>query len=133
MTKLDPVAKKEIRHILAGLIIGVCLECIVYFLISTFTIKVLYSSLIGALVTMIGFIWLCFSVQKTVDMAAEGKNVTGMMTKSYIGRILLYAGWAVCAVKFSVFDSISGVLPIIFPTLIIKSMNLYKSFKNKGE
>jgi len=133
MIKLDQSAKKEIVHIAAGQMIGVALELVVFFLLNKMTTKVIYSALIGASVAMMGFVWLCFSVQRTVDKAAQGKDVTGVMTKSYIGRVVLYAAWIVCAVKFSVFDSIGGVLPIMFPTLTIKLMNLYKSIKNKNK
>jgi len=87
----------------------------------------------GSLVAILGFIWLCISVQKTLE---AGENAKGMMTRSYLERITFFAIWAAVSMLLNKGDypaMLTGLLPLIMPNLIIKLMNLFNYFKKEKD
>ena len=131
---LDPASAKEIRHIAFGEIIGALIECAILLLLGRFSVKAVLFICGGCLVAVTGFVWLCLSIQSVLKKQPE--QVKGAMTKSYLGRMVLCAGWVVVSVKFGgdPFTQIAGAIPVLFPSLTIKIMNLLKSLKkDEGE
>lgn len=132
--KLDPVALKEVKHIAVGEFIGGAIACGVLLLLGKFSVNSLVFVLGGCLVAVGGFVWLCFSIQSVLHKDPD--HIKGVMTKSYLGRMILYSAWVVVAVIFGadVFTKIAGALPILFPSFTIKIMNLINSSKKaEGE
>lgn len=132
--KLDPVALKEVKHIALGELIGGAIACGLLLALGKFSLNSLLFVLGGCLVAVGGFIWLCFSIQSVLQKDPE--HVKGVMTKSYLGRMVLYSAWVVAAVLLGadVFTKIAGAIPILFPSFTIKIMNLINSSKKaEGE
>lgn len=131
--KFDSVIWKEIKRISLGEAVCSVLLLAVMAALKQFSPRMLVFVLAGAVITVGGFVWLCCSIQSTLEKKPE--NVKGIMTKSYLGRMALYAGWVVIAVKFggSSAVQIAGALPVIFPSFTIKFMNLFKSFRKEKE
>lgn len=46
------------------------------------------------------------------------------MQRSYIARLLLVAAAAIIAVKLPFFDSLAGILPLLFPRIVIAIISL---------
>lgn len=131
--KFDSVIWKEIKHIAAGVFTFDVILLAVITGLKLFSPRILFFVLGGSAVAVGGFVWLCSSIQSTLEKKPE--NVKGAMTKSYLGRMVLYAGWVVIAVKFggSSAAQIAGALPVLFPSFTIKLMNLFKSFRKEKE
>lgn len=132
--RLDPASAKEIQHITIGELIGGLIEAAVLLLLNKFSVKGLLFIAGGCLIAIAGFVWLCLSIQSVLKKSPE--QVKGAMSKSYLGRMILCAGWVVVSVKFGgdPFTQIAGAIPVLFPSLTIKIMNLLKSLKkDEGE
>ena len=132
--RLDPASAKEIKHITIGELIGGLIEAAVLLLLNRFSVKGLLFIAGGCLIAIAGFVWLCLSIQSVLKKSPE--QVKGAMSKSYLGRMILCAGWVVVSVKFGgdPFTQIAGAIPVVFPSLTIKIMNLLKSLKkDEGE
>ena len=132
--RLDPASAKEIKHITIGELIGGLIEAAVLLLLNKFSVKGLLFIAGGCLIAIAGFVWLCLSIQSVLKKSPE--QVKGAMSKSYLGRMILCAGWVVVSVKFGgdPFTQIAGAIPVLFPSLTIKIMNLLKSLKkDEGE
>ena len=87
----------------------------------------------GSAVAVLGFVWLCISVQKTLE---AGENAKGMMTRSYLGRMTMFALWAgfsMLANKGNYPAMLTGLLPLIMPNLTIKIMNLINYLKKEKD
>lgn len=129
--KLDEVAMKEIKHIALGNLVCAIVLCIIYAFLGKLTIETVLFVLGGCVVSIAGFVWLCFSIQNLLEKKPE--KTKGVMTKSYLGRMVLYAAWVVISVKFGSdsFVKIAGSVPVLFPAITIKTINLINSLKNK--
>lgn len=117
MTKLDTAIVKEIKHMAIALCGAFAIICLVFFLIGKFNGGVALGCALGCAVTMIGFVWLGFSVQKAVNKGDAGR--LGLQA-SYYGRMLMYGTWVVVAAKWSYINVIASVIPIFLPNPILK-------------
>jgi hypothetical protein len=131
--KADPAALKEIRHIALGILALDGIVIAVFLGLRIFNLRNGLFLLGGSLVALLGFVWLCISVQKTLE---AGENARGMMTRSYLGRMTLLALWAAASMLLNRGNypaMITGLLPLIMPNLTIKIMNLMNYFKKEKE
>ena len=131
--KADPAAIKEIRHIALGVIALDGIVVAVFLGLRILNIRNVIFLLGGSAVAVLGFVWLCMSVQKTLE---AGENAKGMMTRSYMGRMTMFAVWAAATMLFNKGDypaMLTGLLPLIMPNLTIKIMNLVSYFKKEKE
>ena len=131
--KADPAALKEIKHIALGVL---ALDGIVVAVFLGLHIADLRNMLFlagGSLVAVLGFVWLCISVQKTLE---AGENAKGMMIRSYLGRMTLFALWAALSMlanKGNYPAMLTGLVPLIMPNLTIKIINLLNYFSKKKD
>lgn len=121
--KLQEASKKEVKRIAAGSCICAVLELAGFFLLHLlgvvrFTYKVVLGTAGGTLITVLGFVVLCLSVQKAAEMEA-GKPMKSMMQLSYNLRLALQAGWVVVAFLLPWFNVLAAAVPLLFPTVII--------------
>lgn len=131
--RVDPSALKEIRHISLGVLAMDGLVIAVFLGLHIFNLRNLFFLIGGSTVAILGFIWLCMSVQKTLE---AGENAKGMMTRSYLGRMTLFAVWAGASMLLNKGDypaMLTGLLPLIMPNLTIKIMNLFNYFKKEKD
>ena len=127
--KADSAALKEIRHISIGVLAMDGLVVAVLLGLKMLNARSVVFLIGGSLVAVVGFIWLCISVQKTLE---AGENAKGMMTRSYLGRMTLFAVWAGASMllnKGNYAAMITGLLPLIMPNITIKIMNLFNYLK----
>lgn len=126
--QLEPASKKEIKHIAAGIAICDVVAFAICAVLKVLSLKVCLLALACSLITLGGFVWLCVSVQKSLEKGTQAKSY---LTKTYVGRMLLYAVTAVVIVNIGTnyAEMIVGVLPLFYPGLTIKVMNLL--FKEK--
>ncbi len=131
--KVDPSALKEIKHISLGVLALDGIVVAVFLGLHILNLKNILFLAGGSVVAILGFIWLCISVQKTLE---AGENAKGMMTRSYLERITLYAAWAAASMFLNKGDypaMLTGLLPLIMPNLTIKIMNLFNYFKKEKD
>lgn len=131
--KVDPSALKEIKHISLGVLALDGIVVAVFLGLHILNLKNILFLAGGSVVAILGFIWLCISVQKTLE---AGENAKGMMTRSYLERITLYAAWAAASMLLNKGDypaMLTGLLPLIMPNLTIKIMNLFNYFKKEKD
>ncbi len=128
--KADPAAIKEIKHISLGVLALDGLVVAVFLGLRILDLRNIIFLIGGSAVAILGFIWLCMSVQKTLE---AGENAKGMMTRSYLGRMSFFALWAGFAMLINRGNypaMLTGLLPLVMPNLTIKIMNLF-SYLNK--
>ena len=126
--KVDPAALKEIKHISIGVFALDGLLVAVYLGIGILNARQLLFLLGGSLVSVICFMWMCMSIQKTLE---SGENARGIMTRSYAGRMALYFVWGGVAVYLNRHNYpviIAGLLPMLMPNITIKLLNLFTYF-----
>ena len=125
---LSPALKKELKHILIYILIGVCLLILVFFLINLITempdyAKFDYTVILGAVcggaVAFLNFFLMGLTVQK-VASDTNKERAANRMKLSYTYRYLMQIGWIVAAILIPCFNSIAGIVPLLFPTLGIK-------------
>ena len=127
--KLSPALKKEIRNICIYVFIGVALLILVFFLINLFVeepadyVKFDYTVILGALggglVAWGNFFLMGLTVQKVASDTNE-ERARNRMKLSYTYRYLMQIAWIVIAILVPCFNFITGIIPLLFPTLGIK-------------
>jgi hypothetical protein len=133
LMKADPAAIKEIKHISIGVLALDGIVVAVFLGLRILTLRNGLFLLGGSAVAVLGFVWLCISVQKTLE---AGENAKGMMTRSYLGRMTMFALWAgfsMLANKGNYPAMLTGLLPLIMPNLTIKIMNLINYLKKEKD
>ncbi len=131
--KADPAALKEIRHIALGILALDGIVIAVFLGLRIFNLRNGLFLLVGSRIALLGVLCLFISVQKTLE---AGENARGMMTRSYLGRMTLFALWAAASMLLNRGNypaMITGLLPLIMPNLTIKIMNLMNYFKKEKE
>ena len=127
--KLSPALKKEIRNIFIYVFIGVALLILVFFLINLFVEEpadyakfdytVVLGALGGGLVAWGNFFLMGLTVQKVASDTNE-ERARNRMKLSYTYRYLMQIAWIVIAILVPCFNFITGIIPLLFPTLGIK-------------
>lgn len=141
--RLQEAVKKETAFISAGSLILTALMLLLFFLLDRFTPlsvpfvpKVLISGILGCLVAVFNFFWMALTVQKVASTEDEGK-ARSIMTVSYRNRMLLQLIWVVLAFALPVFNGAAGLIPLFFPSILIKCRGILSLRKgqvsvNKG-
>ena len=131
--KIDQAALKEIKHIGLGILVMDTLVIAVHIGLKILDLRTSVFLLGGSLVMFLNFVWLCYSVQKTLE---AGENAKGVMTRSYVERSILLVVWSALVFllnKGNYKVMIAGVIPYIMPNLTIKFINLLKYLKKGKE
>lgn len=147
---------KEVAILAAGELVVAFLTALVYFILSLifkdtviFDYTVITGALLGAVVPVINFLILSFSVNRAVNkyieelsgrelneeeaerFAAEHKaKINLAVTRSYIVRTLLMIGTLVLAFILECFDPIATVIPLLLYKPI---MYITQYVRSKGE
>ena len=128
--RLDKESTEQIKRVSIGILCCDILLLIIYSCIAGFTPNLVVSVLLGTVVAILGFVWLCLSVQKFVEKAQSGIKTS--MTGSYVGRMLLFGAWVVICAKVPFLVPIAGIIPIFFSGISIKVLSLIDA-KKKSE
>ncbi|MBR4345285.1 MAG: ATP synthase subunit I [Lachnospiraceae bacterium] len=126
--KLSPALKKELGHILIYVLIGTVLLILVFFLLNLFIdmqeyarfdYTVILGAVCGGAVAFLNFFLMGLTVQK-VASDTNKERAANRMKLSYTYRYLMQIAWIVMAILIPCFNSIAGIIPLLFPTLGIK-------------
>ena len=125
---LSPALKKELFHIFIYVIIGVALLILIFFLLNQFIdmpdyAKFDHTVILGAVgggaMAFLNFFLMGLTVQK-VASDTNAERARNRMKLSYTYRYLMQIGWIVTAILVPCFNSIAGIIPLLFPTMGIK-------------
>lgn len=139
MPRIDASVKKEIKHIFIGCLImggielgvGVILAA---FRVISFDYTVVLGTLCGVLVATLNFASLAFSVQKAID-TGDANAAKAQVTAGYGRRYLFQCLWCIAALTAPCFNGVFGIIPLLFPRLIIHFMQItgyYRQPQEKG-
>ena len=135
---LQDAVKKETVFISTGSLIFLDVMLLLFFLLDRFTPlsvpfvpKVLISGILGYIVAVLNFFWMALTVQKIASTEDEGK-ARSLMTVSYRNRMLLQLIWVVLAFALPVFNGAAGLIPLFFPSILIKCRGILSLRKGQS-
>ena len=128
--KLQEAVKKETVYISVGCILCTVLSLLLFFILNKiipetvpFGVREVISGLLGRVIAVLNFFWMALTVQKVASTDDETK-ARGIMTVSYRNRMLLQLLWVVLAFVLPVFNGAAGLIPLFFPSILIKLRGL---------
>jgi hypothetical protein len=137
--KLQPAVKKETGRILVGTSICTVVMLAVFFALNKvmpesvpFGISEIVSGIIGCAAAVGNFFIMGVSVQKVVNAANED-TARRAMTVSFRYRTLMQLIWAIIAIVVPFFNGAAGIIPLFFPSILIKGMGIVSGKKSRKE
>lgn len=130
--KLQPAVKKETMRVAGITAAGVVVMWIVFAVLHLgilgevpFDYTVILGGLGGGIVAVLNFFLMALTVQKVAAQSDEELART-QMKASYSQRMMLQILWIVVAIAVPCFQFVAGIAPLLFPSLGIKAMALFK-------
>ena len=127
---IQPAVRKETRHVAIGTGICVVLMWVVFAILHAvtpeqipFDYTVILGGLGGGIIAVLNFFLMGLTVQKVVSLEDEGQARTKMKA-SYSQRMLLQLLWGIAAIAAPCFQFAAGLLPLLFPNIVIKTMGI---------
>ena len=127
---IQPAVRKETRHVAIGTAICVVLMWVVYAILHAvtpeqvpFDYTVILGGLGGGIIAVLNFFLMGLTVQKVVSLEDEGQ-ARNKMKASYSQRMLLQLLWGIAAIVAPCFQFAAGLLPLLFPNIVIKTMGI---------
>ena len=77
----------------------------------------------GGIIAVLNFFLMGLTVQKVVSLEDEGQ-ARNKMKASYSQRMLLQLLWGIAAIAAPCFQFAAGLLPLLFPNIVIKTMGI---------
>ena len=143
---------KQILALTLGEALVSVLICLVYFLIGSFSPKVLFSVLLGSAVTVLNFLFLTVSVNRAVDkyLALRGNAemdedeadkfakenamaVQNAATRSYIIRTVSMLAALAVAFWLDCFDPLATAIPLFMFRPILYALELIKNKRGRAK
>jgi len=85
-----------------------------------FTIGMTLGAIGGTLVSMICFLWMAFSLQRSLDKAQNGATPINKGVQSGYGKRLALQGvWILVCIFSGIVNPICGLIPLLFPKAAI--------------
>ena len=127
---IQPAVRKETRHVAIGTGICVVLMWVVFAILHAvtpeqipFDYTVILGGLGGGIIAVLNFFLMGLTVQKVVSREDEGQ-ARNKMKASYSQRMLLQLLWGIAAIAAPCFQFAAGLLPLLFPNIVIKTMGI---------
>ena len=127
---IQPAVRKETRHVAIGTGICVVLMWVVFAILHAvtpeqipFDYTVILGGLGGGIIAVLNFFLMGLTVQKVVSLEDEGQ-ARNKMKASYSQRMLLQLLWGIAAIAAPRFQFAAGLLPLLFPNIVIKTMGI---------
>ena len=105
---VQPAVRKETKKVAIGTFVCVVLMWAVF---------------IGGMVAVLNFFLMGLTVQKIVSME-DDKQAAAKMKASYSQRMMLQLIWGVLAIAVPCFQFVAGILPLLFPNIVIKTVGI---------
>ena len=138
MVKVSPALKKEMRRIFIGTAAGTALMFAVFGILHAvfpdtvpFDYTVILGGLIGGLIAAGNFFLMGLTVQK-VSAVEDEAAARKLMQFSLSRRYLLIFLWGILAILLPAFNPVAGIVPLVFPSLIIKFIYPFLLKKENG-
>lgn len=131
----QPASKKEIKRIACGAALLTAAMWVVFAVLGVLqpgaglTVRVLVSSLIGDLIAVGNFAFLCLMVQQAANAAADKGRTRAIVQLSYNVRLMVQAAWIVIALIVPFFHLIAGAAPLLFPRATIYYLQVTGKYK----
>lgn len=133
---LQPAVKKETSRIFIGTAALTALMVVVFYALHRMTPesvpfdhKVILSGVIGCLVAVANFFLMAVAVQKVAGTDNEDR-ARQMFTFSFRYRMMIQLVWAILALAVPVFNGAAGVIPLFFPSLVIKAVGIRNGLRS---
>ena len=127
---VQPAVKKETKKVAIGTFICVALMWAVFGIGHAvmpqkipFDYTVILAGLIGGIVAVLNFFLMGMTVQKVVSMEND-KQAAMKMKTSYSQRMMFQLLWGVLAIAAPCFQFVAGLLPLLFPNIVIKTVGI---------
>lgn len=132
---LQPAVKKETGRIFIGTAVLTALMLVVFYMLHRMTpdsvpfdLKVIVSGMIGCVVASMNFLLMAIAVQRVAGTENEDR-ARQMFTLSFRHRMLLQIIWAILALAMPLFNGAAGIIPLFFPSLVIKGIGVVTGIK----
>ena len=119
--KLSPSVRKELGHIVLGVLIGDAIMIAVFAVLKRLDHTVLLGALLGSAAAIGNFLLMCLAVQKAMDnpdrakaivQGSYGKRMLGMVAVMVIGLVVPW------------FHTVAVLIPFLLPGMTIRVMQL---------
>lgn len=138
LSNVQPAVKLETKHVAVYTLIGTILMWGALLLLRLyfkdeipFDYTLFLGGVLGGLVAIANFFLMALTVQKVASTEDE-KMARGFMKASFSRRMLMQGVWIVAAIAAPCFFWISGILPLLFPSIGIKIKGII-DFKKKNK
>ena len=129
---VQPIVKQETKFIFFGTSLCVVLMWIMFFALHKtmpqnvpFDYRIILGGLLGDFVAVLNFFLMGVTVQKISDTENQELAFTFMKT-SYRQRTLIQILWIIAAMVIPWFHYVAGIVPLLFPGMVIKFRGMIK-------
>ena len=127
---VQPAVKKETRKVAIGTLICVAWRWAVFGIGHAvvpekipFDYTVFLAGAIGGIIAVLNFFLMGLTVQKVVSME-DDKQAAMKMKASYTQRMMFQIVWGILAIAVPCFQFVAGLLPLLFPNIVIKAVGI---------
>lgn len=136
--KPDKAVLRETARVAAGVFLLVALMLAVYAIAGKFSLKALLGGVYTGALTVVNFFVMGLTVQGVTDRAAEKERteqeiadlsieMKNRMKLSYNLRMIALFALLVLGLAVFRFDPIATILPVLFPTLVIRILQIMEA------
>ena len=136
--KPDSAVRRETARVAAGVFALVAAMLAVYAVIGKFSVSALLGGVYTGLLTVVNFFVMGMTVQGITDRAAEKARteqeiaeltleMKNRMKLSYNLRMIALVALMVVGISVFKFDPIATILPILFPTIVIRVLQIMEA------
>ena len=134
----DSAVRRETARVAAGVFALVAVMLAVYAVIGKFSVPALLGGVYTGLLTVVNFFIMGMTVQGITDRAAEKARteqeiaeltleMKNRMKLSYNLRMIALFALMVVGISVFKFDPIATILPILFPTIVIRVLQIMEA------
>lgn len=134
MEETAVIVKKETLRVALGTFILSAVMNLVFLVIGFWDLKVLFGSLLGMFTAILNFFLMCLTVKRAVDDGDQAKAVKRIKSSQILRLLMVFAIIAVAGIfRKTCFNIIAAVIPLIFPSIIIRIIKAVDAKKEKKE
>lgn len=129
---IQPAVKQETKKVAMSTLVGVLAMLIVFLVLHMampqkvpFDYTVVLGGIGGGIVAVLNFFWMGLTVQK-VAAETDTDRAKMHMKSSYSRRMLMQMIWGIAAVVAPCFHFVTGLVPLLFPSIGIKILGIMK-------
>lgn len=121
--------KKTIALISLGTVVLGAVLILIFYLVGAYQPSVLLGTICGCILAILNIVLLMLFLQKAVHSDGYTKAIVGV---SYLLRMLLLIGGALCAILLLKANPLSVIIPLIFPRIVMAILQLSGQYPVKN-